>query len=521
MDEAQRRRVVASVLLATFLAAIDITIIETAMPRIVGALGGFSMLTWLVTAYMLTSTATIPIYGKLADLIGRKRTFIIGAIIFVVGSALCGMAGSMFQLIMFRALQGLGAGAILPVVQTILGDIFSPAERARFQGLFSSVFGLSAMMGPLLGGIIVDYFTWRWLFYINLPLGIVSIYTIQRNLHEKIERRQAQVDYLGAILLTVAISALLLALLTGGVHYPWGSPVIIGMLVASVVLFIWFIGHEQRHPDPMMPLHIFRVPTIGVANLVTFVVGGVMFGTSVYLPIWAQGVQGYSATRSGLSLLWLSIGWPLASAFGGRFIIKVGTRPAAMLGLALNAVASAGLVYLSHNFAEIPQIGFAVVTFVIGAGMGFNTLAFILSVQSATTWEYRGVATASLQFVRTLGGMVWVAVMGAALNLTLLSRLRSIPELGVSTVAEAGQLANNLLDPRMRAAIGENLVGLAQGALADGLRVVHWVVLLAAVLSLALTFLLPNQDFRGEGAPQEAEAGEGGPPPGEAQPEKA
>lgn len=490
-------------MLATFLAAIDITIIETAMPRIVGALGGFSMLTWLVTAYMLTSTSSIPVYGKLADLIGRKRTFMIGATIFVLGSALCGMAASMIQLIIFRGVQGLGAGAIMPVVQTILGDIFTPAERARFQGLLSSVFGVSAMVGPLLGGVIVDYSSWRWLFYINLPLGLFAIYMMHRNLDETVERRQVEVDYLGAILLTVAITMMLIALLTGGVHYPWTSPLIIGLLLGAAGLFAWFFYHEQRHPDPMLPLELFKAPTIGISNLATFILGGVFFGTTVYLPLWAQGVQGFSATRSGASLLWLSIGWPLASALGGRFIIRVGLRPAALLGLFLNSLAAGGLVFLSHQGQDIPEVAFAVVTFVIGLGMGFSTLAFILGVQSAAPWEQRGVATASLQFVRTLGGMVWVAIMGAVLNITLLGRLRELPELGITTAAKAGEFANNLLDPALRGTMTPAVAEMAQGALAAGLRMVHWIVVLAAVLSLLVTFLLPHQSLEDEPAAEE------------------
>lgn len=501
MDDARRIKVVGSLMLATFLTAIDTTIVDTAMPRIVGSLGGFSMLTWLITAYMLTSTASIPVYGKLADLFGRKRTFMVGAIIFIAGSALCGMAGSMTQLILFRGLQGLGAGAIMPVVQTIIGDIFSPAERAKMQGWFSSVWGVSALIGPLAGGLIVDYVSWRWLFYINLPLGILAIYALHVNLDETLERRQeGPIDYWGSVLLIGGVSMLLLALLTGGVHYPWGSAVVIGLVAAGLATLVLFVYNEQRHPDPMLPLDLFSNQTIKIANLAGFVLGGVFFGATVYLPLWAQGVQGYTATRSGASLLWLSIGWPLASIFGGRFILRVGLRPAAILGLVLNVIAAAGLVMLSRLPGGIPQIGFALVTFVIGGGMGFTTLAFILGVQAAVGREQRGVATASLQFIRTLGGLVWVAIMGAAVNLTLADRLQAIPELGVGSAAEAGAFANNLLDPALRARLPAELVASAQGALAEGLRAAYWVILLSAVVTLAITLFFPNERFDDEPA---------------------
>ncbi|BDG62431.1 MDR family MFS transporter [Caldinitratiruptor microaerophilus] len=491
----RRVRVVISVMLATFLTAVDATIVDTAMPRIVGALGGFSLLTWLVSAYLLTSTATVPVYGKLADIFGRKRTFTAGALIFLLGSALCGQAQSMVQLILFRGVQGLGAGAILPVVQTIIGDIFTPAERARVQGWFSSVWGLSALTGPLVGGFIVDHFSWRWLFYINLPLGGLAIAMLLTNLDERLGRRRAPVDYLGSALLTAGTSAILLALLEGGVHYPWGSPFILGLLASGAALLALFVLQELRHPDPMLPLDLFRDPTIGVANLASLMIGGVFYGTTVYLPLWAQGVQGFSATRSGASLLWLSVGWPLASIYGGRYILKVGMRPAALLGLALNALAAAGLLVLDRRPGGIPEVGLAAVTFVVGAGMGFATLSFILGVQSAVGWERRGVATASLQFIRTLGGLIWVSVMGAVMNLTLAARLRALPELGVRTATEAAAFANNLLSPAHGSQLPPETLAAARAALAEALRGVHWVVLVAAVCTLAVAVFLPNRHF--------------------------
>ncbi|MEW8979582.1 MAG: MDR family MFS transporter [Symbiobacterium sp.] len=494
----RRMYTVFALMLASFLTAVDVTIVDTAMPRIIGSLGGFALLTWLVSAYMLTATATMPVYGKLADIIGRKKTFTIGTVIFVAGSALCGAAQSMEALVLFRALQGLGAGAMQPTVQTILGDIFSPVERARVQGWFSAVWGFSALAGPLVGGLMVDFLSWRYLFYINLPLGVLALAMVWRFLEERVEQRRARVDYLGAVTLTGGMALLLLVLLTGGTQLPWGSPQIIGMAAGAAILLSLFLWTQGRAEDPILPLKLFRTPVIGWGNLSSLMVGGVMYGTSVYLPIWAQGVQGYSATRSGASLLWLSVGWPLAAVLGSRLVVRLGVRPSVLLGLGLNVAGSAGLVVLARAMAEIPEVLLALVTFVIGAGMGFSTLAFILGIQSSVGWAQRGVATASFQFIRTLGGMIWVSAMGGVMNLDLLGRLQRVPGVAARSAAEAGDWANRLLDPAQRAALAPEVLGAMQEALAGALRNVHLVMLLAALLSLAAALLIPNLRFAAE-----------------------
>lgn len=492
-----------ALMLSSFLTAVDVTIVDTAMPRIVGSLGGFSMLTWVITAYMLTSTATVPVYGKLADLIGRKRTFTVGAIIFVLGSALCGLSQSMGQLILFRGLQGLGAGAITPVVQTIIGDIFTPAERAKMQAWFSGVWGFSALVGPLVGGLMTDYLTWRWLFYINLPLGILALIMIWRHLEEKLEPRKVQIDYLGSMTMTAGVTCLLLALLRGGTDAPWASPQILGLLAGSAVLLGIFLWQEGRAPDPMLPLALFRRPVIGFPVAANFMLGGLLTATSVYLPLWAQGVQGFSATRSGASLLWLSIGWPAASIVGGRFIMRLGVRPAALLGLALNVVAAFGMVLVGRLINPIPPALFAVITFVIGCGMGFSSLAFVLGVQNAVDWSQRGVATASLQFIRTLGGLIWISIMGGVMNVVLLAGLRRIPGVAAATVGEAGKVANQMLDPAAWAALPAQQLQAMREALAAALRNVHLLMLTAAVASLLIALLMPNVTFQSKpAAPQ-------------------
>ncbi|HYF96239.1 MAG TPA: MDR family MFS transporter [Symbiobacteriaceae bacterium] len=491
----RRMFTVFALMLASFLTAVDVTIVDTAMPRIVGSLGGFSLLTWVITAYMLTSTATIPVYGKLADIIGRKKTFTLGAVIFLIGSALCGVSQSMLQLILFRGLQGLGAGAIQPTVQTIIGDIFTPQERAKMQAWFSGVWGFSALVGPLAGGLMVDHVSWRWLFYINLPLGTLAMYMVWRYLEEHVAKRQVSVDYLGSATVTAGLVALLLALRMGGGEAPWSSPEVLGLLGSAAFLLVLFIWQERRAKEPMMPLWLFTRPIIGLSVLTTFMVGGVMYGTSVYLPIWAQGVQGFSATRSGMSLLWMSVGWPIAAVIGGKFIMRMGSRPSMVLGLSLNLAATVALALLGRTVHAIPEVAFAVVTFLIGSGMGFSQLAAVLAVQNSVEWAQRGVATALLTFQRTLGGLVWVSVMGAVMNVSLLGRMRLIPGISAATAAEAGDIANNLLDPHSWGALPAGQLDALREALAFALRNVHLLMVLAAVLSLLVAFALPNMHF--------------------------
>ncbi|HYF77703.1 MAG TPA: MDR family MFS transporter [Symbiobacteriaceae bacterium] len=502
----RRMYTVFALMLASFLTAVDVTIVDTAMPRIIGSLGGFSMLTWVITAFMLTSTATVPVYGKLADLIGRKKTFTLGAVIFLAGSALCGMSQSMVQLIIFRGIQGLGAGAIQPTVQTIIGDIFSPAERAKMQAWFSGVWGFSALVGPLVGGLMVDYMSWRWLFYINLPLGALALVMVWRHLHEKVEHKATSIDYIGSVTVTLGLTSLLLALKFGGAELPWTSPEVLALLGGAIFLLVLFILQERRAKDPMMPLWLFTRPIIGLSVLTTFMVGGVMYGTSVYLPIWAQGVQGFTATKSGMSLLWMSVGWPIAAVVGGRFIMKMGSRPSMVLGLSLNLAAAIGLMILGRTYHDIPPVAFALVTFTIGSGMGFSQLAAVLAVQNSVEWAQRGVATALLTFQRTLGGLVWVSIMGSAMNVSLLGRMKAIPGVNAANAKEAGDIANKLLDPQTWDLLPAGQLGALRDALAFALRNVHVLMVVAAALSLLVAFMLPNMHFGGAGAEKKAGA---------------
>lgn len=411
--------VTVAVMLATFLAALDVTIVGTAMPTVIGRLGGMALFPWVFSIYLLTSSVTTPIYGKLADLFGRRLVFAWGAGIFLLGSALCGLSQNMVQLIVFRGIQGLGAGAVLPVTITIIGDIFTLEQRARMQGLFSSVWGISAIIGPALGGLIVDFLDWRWVFYINLPPGVLSIILLLVFLKEDRRRGRPQLDYLGSATLTLGIGALLLVLLQGGTYLPWTSPVIFGLFALSLVSLAGFFRAERRAPEPMLPLDLFHDRIITVAVVGNFLAGAVMIGASSYVPLFVQGVLGGTAVNAGAALAPMSIGWPVGSIVCGRVLLRVGYKRLAALGMLFQVTAAAMLLSLHPGTAR-PFV--SAVSFVMGLGLGFCTTAFIVFVQAAVGWGRRGVATAAVQFMRTLGSTVGVALSGMVLNALLAGR---------------------------------------------------------------------------------------------------
>src|SRR6059058_2925586 len=345
MTKKAKITVVIALMLGMSLAALDTTIVGTALPSIVGKLGGISLYSWVFSVYLLTSTTTVPIYGKLADLYGRKPIFLFGSTLFLLGSILCGAAQSMEQLIIFRAIQGLGAGAVLPIVLTIIGDIFELKERARVQGLFSGVWGVSIVIGPALGGLIVDHFSWRWVFFINVPFGILSCLLLALALKENVERKKQKLDYIGTLTLTGSIVALLFFLLQGGTTWPWLSLPSFGLLVLCLVLVAAFLFQEQRAPDPILPLSLFTNRIIAVSSLGGIVLGILMFGITSYVPLFVQGVQGGTATSAGITLGPLLLAWPIAATISGRVVIRYGYRFTSVLGMAFAAIGT-GMITL-------------------------------------------------------------------------------------------------------------------------------------------------------------------------------
>lgn len=483
------RLVLAGLMLATFLSAMDSSIVATAMPSIVGILGGFQLYSWIFSIYLLTTTITVPIYGKLADLYGRKRVLLVGVVLFLVGSVLCGLAQSMLQLVVFRGIQGIGAGAILPISTTLLGDLYPVEQRARIQGVMGSVWGFSAVVGPAIGGLIVDNTSWRWIFLINLPAGALAITFIVLFLHEHLERRQHHIDYAGAAALVLSTGALLLALTSGGREWGWLSGQSMGLFILSVAALAAFIVIESRSPEPVLPLSIFKDRLIGVSNLAALLVGGVLIGVVTYVPLFAQGVLGTSATVAGMVMATMSIGWPLAAAVAGRVMLRWGYRITAIVGVSLITLGIGLFCFIS---ADVPAAYLAVCSFVVGAGLGLATNAFIIGIQNSVGWQLRGVATSSNLFLRSLGAVIWVALLGGIVNTVLNGELARV---GGGT-GRSSDLVNSLLDQAAHPIPPAALAGI-RAALASAVHSVFIWELVTAAAALAVVFWMPRRQAEG------------------------
>jgi EmrB/QacA subfamily drug resistance transporter len=481
-----------ALMLGMSLAALDTTIVGTALPSIVGKLGGITLYSWVFSAYLLTSTSTVAMYGKLADLFGRKPLFLFGTAVFLIGSIASGAAQSMEQLIIFRAIQGLGAGAVLPIVLTIIGDIFPLEERAKVQGLFSGVWGLSSIIGPALGGVIVDHFSWRWVFFINIPFGLLSAFLLIVSLKENVERKKHSIDYIGTLTLTFGIVALLFALLQGGVTWAWTSLPSLGLFALAIVLIVLFLLQEARASEPILPLTLFTNRIITISSIGGVILGVVMFGITSYVPLFVQGVRGGTATSAGITLGPLLLAWPIAATFSAKIILRYGYRLTAGVGALLVAI-GVGLVTLLQTSSTLPYI--VVAMLVIGTGLGLMSTAFILSVQNAVPWNVRGVATASTQFFRTIGGTVGLALMGTILNLQMAARFAPILAQYPAVVAHLPKHiapSNVLLTPDVRQSLPVDFLNQLQTALAQSLFWVYALMFALAVIGLATMFLFPG-----------------------------
>jgi EmrB/QacA subfamily drug resistance transporter len=398
----------------------------------------------------------------------------------------------MEQLIVFRAIQGLGAGAVLPIVLTIIGDIFALEERARVQGLFSGVWALSSIIGPALGGLIVDHFSWRWVFYINIPFGLLSAFLLIIALNENVERKKFSLDYTGTLTLTGGIVALLFALLQGGTSWAWNSLPSIALFALAAVLLVLFLYQERRAPEPILPLTLFKNRIIAISSIGGVMLGVLMFGITSYAPLFVQGVKGGTATSAGVTLGPLLIAWPIFSTLSGKIIMRFGYRFTAISGAFL-AVIAMSMVTLFHIDTGLPFIVAAMA--VLGAGLGLMSTAFVLAVQNAVPWNLRGVATASTQFFRTIGGTVGVAIMGTILNVQMALRFAPIfaRYAGVEARLTEGIAPSNvLLTPGLRGALPIDLLRQLQGALAQSLFWVYALMLVFALVGLATMFLLPG-----------------------------
>ena len=474
-------------MLATLLAAMDQTIVATALPRIVGDLHGFNQLSWVITAYLITSTVTIPAYGKLSDLYGRRRMFVVSISIFLAGSALCGLAGSMGALIAFRALQGVGAGGLLPLSQAAIADLFSPRERGRYQGLVGAMWGTAAIAGPLAGGSLTDSISWRWIFFVNLPLGVVALVVVMRTMRRGGRVREHRIDWAGAAALGVGITLILLASSWGGTSAPWGSATVIGPAAAGVGLVVAFVLIERRAPEPLLWLGLFSDRVVSLASIAGALIGAVMFGVTVYVPVYVQGVQGASAISAGLALLPLSLCWSVASAVGGQLVARTGRyRWLPILG---SSLVLAGFVLLSRIGAGSSRTVIALDLVVIGLGMGAMVQVYMVAAQNAVAPARIGVTTAALQFFRTIGGSLAVTGLGALLASRVTAELThrlGAPAHGIDP--------NRLLQGG--AHIPPSLLHGTREALASAMHSVFLVGIPIAVAMLVVALMLPERPLR-------------------------
>jgi EmrB/QacA subfamily drug resistance transporter len=405
--------IISALMLAMLLAALDQTIVSTALPKIASDLHGLSKYSWVATSYLLTSAVATPLYGKISDMFGRKKIFQIAITIFLIGSVLCGLAQTMNQLIFFRGLQGIGAGGLMTLAMAIVGDIVSPRQRGRYQGYFGAVFAISSVVGPLLGGLFTDHLSWRWVFYINMPIGIAALLAIAYRLHLPVHKSPHKVDFAGAGLLAIGVVSLLLATVWGGVDYPWASTQIIGLFGTAAVATLLFLWREHYAKEPIIPLRLFRNSIFSTASLLSFIIGIVMFGALIFLPQYQQLVRGDSATKSGLMLLPLVGGLMAASLTSGRLISKFGKyRVFPIIGTATVVLA---FFLFSHITVDTNRVILGVWMTILGLGIGMVMPVLTLAVQNAVERKDLGTATSSVTFFRSIGSSLGAAIFGAVL----------------------------------------------------------------------------------------------------------
>ena len=487
----ERGPVLAALMLCTGLVALDSTIIATAVPSIVRDLGGFAQFPWLFSNYLLTQAVTVPLYGKLADIFGRKPVMFFGIAVFLLGSVLCGVAWSMPALIAFRAVQGIGAGAVQPMSMTIVGDLYTVEERARVQGYIASVWGIAAVLGPTLGGVFSQYASWRWIFFVNLPLGAVASVVLARRFQEKLkERRRHRIDYTGAALLTVGCSLVILGLLEGGVSWAWVSVPSIAIFVVGAVLLVAFVLVELRSEEPVLPLWVFRRRVLTGGTLAAFAIGALMIGLSSYVPTFAQGVLGTGALVAGFALAALTIGWPLAASISGRIYMRIGFRDTALIG-AVIVVVGAILCALLPEHAHVWEAGAA--CFVVGVGLGLTSSPTVVAAQSVVGWERRGVVTGTNMFARSMGSAVGAAVFGAIANATLTGRLAHPPAAVAHALGGAGVDATSLVLGGQLPTGDAGVAGFVRDALYAASHHVFVSLIVVAVLGAAALLLMPRR----------------------------
>ncbi|PRB35096.1 MFS transporter [Arthrobacter sp. MYb23] len=430
----RRGPILIALMLATGLVAIDATIVATAVPSIVADIGGFASFPWLFSAYLLAQAVSVPVYAKLSDVVGRKPMILGGIGLFLLGSILCGLAWSMPALIAFRVLQGLGAGAVQPVAITIAGDIYTLAERAKVQGYLASVWAVSSVVGPTLGGVFASLGIWRWIFLINIPLCLLAGWMLLRTFHENVERTKHRIDYLGAGLLTVSLSLLILGALQGGQAWAWDSAISIYVFTGGALLFVAFLLVERKAAEPILPPWVVSRRLLATTAMISFGVGAVMLGLTTYVPTFLEGSLKTSPLLAGLALAALTIGWPISASQAGRFYLRIGFRNTAMIGISITVIGAAVLA-LTASTPNILLV--AVACFIVGLGLGLVATPSLIAAQTSVEWNERGVVTGTNLFARSIGSSIGVAVFGAIANAIYASGPSGGPDPQTTTLASS------------------------------------------------------------------------------------
>ncbi|MEV4938871.1 MDR family MFS transporter [Streptomyces zaomyceticus] len=489
---------IGALLLGMLLAALDQTIVSTALPTIVSELGGMEHLSWVVTAYMLASTAGTPLWGKLGDQYGRKKLFQAAIVLFLIGSALCGIAQNMPQLIAFRAVQGLGGGGLMVLSMAIVGDLVSPRERGKYQGLFGAVFGTTSVLGPLLGGLFTQHLSWRWVFYINLPIGIVALFVIAAVLHIPVRSTRHTIDYLGTFLIASVATCLVLVASLGGTTWAWGSAQIIGLTVLGAVLLVWFVHVERRAVEPVLPLKLFGIRTFSLVAVISFVVGFAMFGAMTFLPTFLQVVQGVTPTTSGVHMLPMVAGMLITSTVSGQIVSRTGRWK--VFPIAGTAVTALGLLLLNEMTETSSTWEMSVYFFVFGAGLGLVMQVLVLVVQNAVPYEDLGVATSGATFFRSIGASFGVAVFGTVFTGRLTHKLDDV----FARAAAAGQelppgvgAAQVAADPRTVAELPAELRPSVLHAYATSITDVFLYAAPVVLVAFVVAWFLKEDKLRG------------------------
>lgn len=502
--DSRRGILVAGLIIAMLFAALDGTIVGTAMPRIVGEMGGLSLMTWLSTAYMLSSTTVVPIAGKLADLLGRRVVYMTGLIVFIAGSALCGMAQNMSELIWFRTLQGIGGGVMMPMAMIIIGDLFTGRQRAKWQGVFGGIYGLASVIGPQVGGWIVDSLSWRWVFYINLPVGVAACVLIAMGLQSIRKPGPVRIDVPGIATMVIGVVSLLLALTFGGAEYPWGSWQIIGLFALSLASFLLFARIEAKASEPILPIHLFKSRTFTLINGIGFMMAVGMFGAIMFVPLFMQGIVGISASASGAVMTPLMLSMIAASIIGGQIVQKIGVRIQITIGMTIMA---AGFILLTTLGIDTSKLVASSFMAVIGIGLGLVMPILTLALQESFPRSELGVVTSSSQFFRQIGGTFGMTLLGAVMNsksgalLTenLVPVLKQFPPQASSMVSQFTDLIHTnpqnlfsmLLNPKVLGQIpkpiADQMVPVLKNSLITSLHSVFWVGLAFIFIGVLFT----------------------------------